>query len=112
LPSSYKIKDLREKYILREAAKPYIPKTIYERQKHPFLAPPTFLAPKNNAMTMLIQDTLRGQLLKDLPFVDQKRVISLLDSFESFSPEQKAGLDIVILSLLSACLLQKRIKQA
>ena len=41
LPVSYKIHNMKEKYLLHEAMQPVLSKTVYERQKHPFLSPPT-----------------------------------------------------------------------
>lgn len=110
LPSHFKIKDMTEKYILRQAMKPFITKTIYERQKHPFLAPPASLSSHKNPMTDLIADTLRGPLLKQLPFLDHGKVIKLLDQIPLLSPQQQAGLDTLLLSLTSACLLSKRMR--
>lgn len=40
LPVHYKAKGITDKFILREAAKPYLTPTIFARQKHPFSAPP------------------------------------------------------------------------
>ena len=40
LPVAMKIRGMTEKYVLREAAKPFVTDTIYRRQKHPFLRPP------------------------------------------------------------------------
>jgi asparagine synthase (glutamine-hydrolysing) len=112
LPSHFKIKDVTEKYILRQAAKPFITKTIFERQKHPFLAPSASLSQKNNAMSMLINDTLRGQSLKEMPYIDQSKVVKLLDILPGLPTAQQAGLDTTLLSLLSACLLHKRMQKA
>ena len=36
MPVALKIRGLTEKYVLREAAKPLITETIYNRQKHPY----------------------------------------------------------------------------
>ena len=54
-----------EKYILREAARPYITDEIYKREKHPFLAPPTFLDPQSR-IHQYIFDTLNSQEVKEL----------------------------------------------
>lgn len=109
MPSQLKIKGLIEKYALREAAKPYITKTIYERQKHPFLAPPAFLVSQKNAMTDLIQDNLRGQYLGKISFIDQPKVINILDNYSNFSDAEKSKYDLLLMSLTSASMLQKRL---
>lgn len=111
LPSNLKINGMTEKYILRKAAQPFITKTIFERQKHPFLAPPSLLSQPQNPMEELINDTLRGNDMKNMPFIDQMKVTKLLDIVPQIPEEQKSGLDSVLLILLSACLLNKRIAQ-
>lgn len=107
LPSQFKIKGMLEKYTLREAAKPYITKTIYERQKHPFIAPPSLQA-KNKAMANLIEDTLRGQELAKIPFICQKKVIEVLDNFSRMNPADQAQTDVMLIALASLCVIQKR----
>lgn len=107
LPSNLKVQGLKEKVTLREAAKPYITKTIYERQKHPFMAPPS-LAAKNNRMAMLIEDTLRGRELAKIPFINQKKVIEMLDNLKNLGDAEKAQSDFLLMSLTSACMIQKR----
>ena len=59
VPVSLKIRGMTEKYILREAVKDVITKTVYERQKHPFLSPPATQNP-DQPLHALMQDTLRG----------------------------------------------------
>ena len=46
MPVSMKIHGMTEKYVLREAARDVLTDTVYRRQKHPFLAPPTGLQPE------------------------------------------------------------------
>jgi asparagine synthase (glutamine-hydrolysing) len=41
VPVNLKIRSMTEKYILREAVKDVITDTVYKRQKHPFLSPPS-----------------------------------------------------------------------
>jgi len=69
LPTNMKIKlingKLLEKYILKEAARPYITDEVYQREKHPFLAPPTFLN-RNSKIYQYVQDTINSQDMKDL----------------------------------------------
>jgi len=69
LPTNMKIKlingKLLEKYILKEVARPYITDEVYQREKHPFLAPPTFLN-RNSKIYQYVQDTINSQDMKDL----------------------------------------------
>jgi asparagine synthase (glutamine-hydrolysing) len=78
VPVSLKIRGMTEKYILREAVKDVLTTTVYERQKHPFLSPPATLNP-TQPLNLLMQDTLRGSSLANVPFLDQKKVIAALD---------------------------------
>ena len=78
VPVSLKIRGMTEKYILREAVKDVVTKTVYERQKHPFLSPPATLHPQE-PLHALMQDTLRGSATANVPFIDQKKVVAMLD---------------------------------
>ena len=106
-PVSLKIRGMTEKYLLREAAKPLITDTVYRRQKHPFLSPPVTLVPTERFHQML-QDTLRSNALGSLPFYDQKMVVDLLDRLPDMSDPERVGWDPVLMSVLSACVIQKR----
>ncbi len=107
LPVSIKIHQTTEKYLLREAARPNLTDTVYKRQKHPFLAPPTTLNLQGR-MYELLQDTVRGPRLAALPFFDQKSVIALLDEVSTMDAAARTAVDGVFMMILSACLLQER----
>jgi asparagine synthase (glutamine-hydrolysing) len=98
---------MTEKYLLREAAKPVITDTVYRRQKHPFLSPPVTMAPTERFHEMM-QDTLRGSVLASLPFYDQKKVVALLDDLPGKSEAERVVWDPVLMSVLSACVIQQR----
>jgi asparagine synthase (glutamine-hydrolysing) len=104
---SLKIRGLTEKYLLRQAARPVITETVYRRQKHPFLSPPVTTVPAERFHEMM-QDTLRGPILASLPFYDQKKVVALLDRLPAMSRSDHVGWDPVLMSVLSACVIQER----
>jgi len=106
-PVSMKIRGMTEKYLLREAAKPVITDTVYRRQKHPFMSPPVTTAPQERFHQML-QDTLRGPALASIPFYDQKKVVALLDRLPAMPESDRTGWDPVLMSVLSACVIQER----
>jgi asparagine synthase (glutamine-hydrolysing) len=108
-PVSLKIRGMTEKYLLREAAKPVITDTVYRRQKHPFMSPPVTTVPTERFHQML-QDTLRGPVLASLPFYDQKKIIALLDQLPAMSDSDRVGWDPVLMSVLSACVIQERFR--
>jgi asparagine synthase (glutamine-hydrolysing) len=72
LPTNMKLKlingKLIEKYILKEAAQPYITEEVYQREKHPFLAPPTFLN-RNSKINQYVHETLNSRDMKDLEHI-------------------------------------------
>jgi asparagine synthase (glutamine-hydrolysing) len=111
VPVSLKIRGLTEKYLLREAAKPVITPTVYKRQKHPFLSPPVANSPTEN-FHQLLQDTLRSPALASLPFYEQRKVVKMLDDLPGMTEGERTGLDPVLTSILSACVLQERFKMS
>ena len=111
LPVSLKIRGMNEKYVLREAARPVLTDTVYRRQKHPFLSPPATLHPGERLHTLL-QDTLRGHALRDLPFFDQHAVVALLDRLPAMDVGSRVAYDQILMMILSACALQERFRLA
>ncbi|MFA7341239.1 MAG: asparagine synthase (glutamine-hydrolyzing) [Candidatus Obscuribacterales bacterium] len=109
LPLSLKIKGTTEKYVLREAVKPVISKTIYERQKHPFVAPPLSRF-SNSEADAVLQDVLRSKNFQSVPYFDQKKVIALLDSLPEMKPEDRSAVDPVLMTAMSAAALHERYK--
>lgn len=107
IPVNLKISGITEKYILREAAKPFLTDTVYRRQKHPFLAPPSTLKPQA-ALQQLIQDTLRSASMSDVPFYNQAAIVRLLDKIPTLDASQRGIIDSVLLRMLSTCILQER----
>ncbi len=104
-----KINGTTEKYILKEAMKPFITKTIYERQKHPFVAPPVSAFATESAK-QLLNDSLRSQSFARVPFFDQKKVVSLLENLPKLSDGERAALDPVFMMIVSASCIQDRFK--
>lgn len=107
LPVSLKIKGMTEKYILRQAARPELTESVYNRQKHPFLSPPATLNP-DEPLSSLMQDTLRGSSLKSLTFFKRDKVIGLLDRLPQMDDGQRTVVDGMLMVVLSACILQER----
>jgi len=105
-PVSQKIRGMTEKYVLRESVRDVITDTVYRRQKHPFLSPPATLNPKEKLSTF-VNDTLRGPVLRSIPFFDQKKVIGLLDGLGTMDEGSQVANDQVLMMLVSACVLHK-----
>jgi len=101
--------ELHEKYILREAVKPFITREVYERQKHPFLSPPATMS-RSNPLYQLMQDTLRSDHMKNVEMFDHNKILNILDRMHSDLPSdvgRQMKLDVKLHQLLGFCFLQK-----
>jgi asparagine synthase (glutamine-hydrolysing) len=107
MPASLLIRGMREKYVLREAARPFLTDKVYARPKHPFTAPPATLT-TNNYLYTLIQDCLRSSVMASVPFFDQAEVIALLDKLPNLDERIRITLDSTLMMLLSTYFLQER----
>jgi asparagine synthase (glutamine-hydrolysing) len=107
VPVSMKIKGMTEKYILREATKDIITDTIYNRQKHPFLSPPATLFP-DQKLHQLLHDTLRGETLRNMPFVDTDKVAALLDNVEHQDHAGRVTSDQVLTIIMSLVFMEEQ----
>jgi asparagine synthase (glutamine-hydrolysing) len=105
-PVNQKIRGMTEKYVLREAVRDVITDTVYRRQKHPFLSPPATLNPDETFSTY-VHDTLRGPVLRSLPFFDQKQVVDLLDRLPEMDAGAKTANDQLLMLMMSMCVLQE-----
>ncbi|HEY7113221.1 MAG TPA: asparagine synthase (glutamine-hydrolyzing) [Thermoanaerobaculia bacterium] len=107
LPVAAKIRGMTEKFMLREAARPVLTDTVYKRQKHPFLSPPATLEEKGK-LNQLMQDTLRGPVLKSMGFFDPAKVAGLLDALPKMDAGARTVVDQGLMLILSACVLHER----
>jgi len=110
-PVNQKIRGMIEKYVLREAARDVITDTVYRRQKHPFLSPPATLAP-DERLSAFVQDTIRGPVLRSMPFFSQKKVVDLLDRLHSMDEGGRVANDQVLMTIVSACVLHEHFHMA
>lgn len=106
IPVSLLIREMKEKYVLREAARPLLTDTVYRRAKHPFTAPPTS-STEDGSLNRLMQDCLRSSDMSSVPFFDQGALIALLDSLPHMDEGRRLTLDPVLLMILCAYFLQR-----
>ncbi|KAK5265284.1 hypothetical protein LTR96_009186 [Exophiala xenobiotica] len=108
LPPSMKIrrdKNRRwvEKYVLREAAKPFITEEIYKKRKHPYSAPVEF--PVGGPMQRLLRDLVTEENIANLGFLSPHGVASMVDkAFET----RETPLFRLVICLAQWVVLQKR----
>jgi asparagine synthase (glutamine-hydrolysing) len=107
LPVSMKINGVTEKYVLREALRPMLTETVYNRQKHPFLSPPALLKPEE-PLHALLQDTVRGSALARVPYLDRAGTIRLLDEASRMDDAGKIVMETSLMMILSSCILAER----
>jgi len=107
VPVSLKIKNTIEKYVLREAAKPVLTKTVYERQKHPFLAPHSTLDVSSKFFE-LVQDSIRSSSFASIPFYDQDALIGLLDKVPALDQTARLTVDPLLMLVTSIWCMQKQ----
>ena len=108
-PVTQKIRGGTQKYVLRESVRQAITETVYRRPKHAFLSPPAALNPRGR-LSVLMQDTLRGPVLRSMPFFDQKKVVGILDGLHATDEVSGVANDQVLMILLSACVLHERLR--
>jgi asparagine synthase (glutamine-hydrolysing) len=105
MPIDMKIRGITEKYVLREAARPFITDTVYERQKRPFMSPPVL----TGRFGQMLKDTLSSKALDDVPFFDGTAVRNKFDNFESIEdPAERDGTAFALTNIASACILHER----
>jgi len=106
LPIRHKIRGMREKHVLREAVRDVITPDVYNRQKHPFVAPPPRSG--NDALSAFCQDVLRSSLVNDQPFFEPARVRNMMDYIATLDHAERAPYGSPVMTVVSACILQRR----
>jgi len=105
LPSKWKLYNWKEKWILREAMKPFVTDELHKRQKQPMLGPP----PKRNSK---LDDWIDTQLqdIKHLSFVDVDKFHNVLKKLEEGNKDQKSAAGNFKLNYATMVSLQKQFK--
>src|SRR5438270_57744 len=90
IPATMLARNGTQKYVLREAVKPFITDEVYRGIKQPFLAPPMLIG---NPMYELLQDLLRSENFKSVPFFDRPSVIRFLDELPAMAERTWKSMD-------------------
>ena len=96
----------REKHLLREAMRPHIPDSVYGAVKRPFMAPSAVGV--DGPLHDFLQDTLRGEGLRAVPFVDAAAVGAVLDGLPQVGERERGSVDSLLLMVASLAVLQER----
>lgn len=115
IPPLHRIKDRREKYVLKEAMKGLLPKTLYEREKFAFMAPPaTVNEQKWNAMMELASEYLSSSATQNSGLLDSGNVQAILEEAKADETDRsrKVQLDAIINHMLGVQILHEKLLAA
>ena len=105
-----KIKDnVNEKYILKEAARPYITNRVYQRQKHPFQAPPLTRYFTESEYSQ-IYDELTSSSMTNMGIVNQDADAALLKSLPTMSILEQTAYEPVVMLMLTIYYMNSALK--
>ncbi|WP_440054502.1 asparagine synthase (glutamine-hydrolyzing) [Pseudoalteromonas sp. T1lg65] len=110
IPPQYRIKQRKEKYVLREAMKGLLPETLYNREKFAFMAPPAHSDEKKwTAMRKLADKYLSKTQIERAGLLDHDAVLALFELHDSPEADDalKVQLDAVINHLLGVQILHQ-----
>jgi len=110
IPPSMRIKGKTEKYVLREAMKGVLPKTLYEREKFAFMAPPAHTDPEKwSAMKALADEYLSDDAIDKAGLLDKSGVKALFKLHEADNTpvSTQVQLDAVINHMLGVQILHQ-----
>ena len=106
VPVDMKVKGIREKHVLREAAKDVLIPQVYDRQKHPFTTPPT--RDRNDPMLAFYRDTFSSRAAADQPIFDMKKVCTVLDQLLECPDDQRIAIEGGLQRVASVVVMQER----
>ncbi len=110
LPMQLKIKDyVNEKYILKEAARPYITNRVYQRQKHPFQSPP-LTRYFTRAEYSQIYDELTSCDMMRMGVFNKDAVVALLTSLPTMSQLEQTAYEPVVMLVLTIYYMNQMLK--
>ncbi len=84
IPPEFRIRDDREKWVLREAMRHVLPDVLYQRRKFPFMAPPAHRsAARSDRLTRLADRYLSTKRIEQAGICDPARTRDFLESASS-----------------------------
>jgi asparagine synthase (glutamine-hydrolysing) len=110
VPVNMKVKGIREKHVLREAAKDVLIPEVYDRQKHPFTTPPT--RAENDPMLGFYRDTFASQAAQDQPIYDMRKVRAALDRLLECPADQRIAMEGGLQRVASVIIMQDKFAMA
>ncbi len=108
LPIHFKSRGLTDKYILREAAKPFISESIYRRQKHPFSAPVMPTGSKSR-LNQFLCDTLKSHVMQRMGLFSKKACNGIADHLVNPNSPNEPNIEMFALRMVSMAILQQKL---
>lgn len=96
----------QEKYILKEAMKPFITDTIYNQEKQPFISPPLFNWQNSKFVYEHLMDVVHSSTILNSHCFDQAKILNMIDLIRSGKLEA-SSYDQVIMMIFSLYYLDK-----
>ncbi len=106
VPVNMKVKGIREKHVLREAAKEVLIPEVYNRQKHPFTTPPA--GDKNDPMLAFYRDTFSSQAAKNQPIYNMKKAHLALDNLFECPVDKRIAIEAGLQRIASVIIMQEK----
>jgi asparagine synthase (glutamine-hydrolysing) len=106
IPVDMKVRGIREKHVLREAARDVLIPEVYDRQKHPFTTPPT--RSKNDPMLTFYRDTFSSQAARDQPLYDMAKVNDAVDKLLDCPDDQRIAVEGGLQRIASVVVMQEK----
>ncbi len=101
LPMQMKIRSFtNEKYILKEAARPYITENVYRRQKHPFQSPPLTRFFTENDFSKL-REELTSSSFTRMGIFNPEKTAHLIDAIPTMSVLEQTIYEPVVMLMLT-----------
>jgi asparagine synthase (glutamine-hydrolysing) len=97
LPVSLKIRGGVEKWVLREAVRPWVSPAMLHRSKHPFMGPVLAAHPAMRALVASLLD-------EPQPFFDRARVLALYDRIPHLAGAERTACDAAAMLVATALL--------
>ncbi len=104
IPATMLARNGGRKHLLREAVRPFVTDEVYEGKKQPFFAPPMRIG---NPMYQLLQDLLRSESFKSVPFFDRSSVIRFLDELPAMDDHTRRSMDPILFMMASISVLHQ-----
>ncbi|MEJ2595746.1 MAG: asparagine synthase C-terminal domain-containing protein, partial [bacterium] len=83
IPPHMRIKGNTEKWVLREAMKHILPRTLYEREKFAFMSPPAHTDhKKRQALKLLLEKFASKKAIEEAGVFDTKRLLQFLEDYQ------------------------------